>query len=117
MLHNSTSVAAGIPPPCYTLLHCTYEPGAHLSMLWLVLGVVFIGTLMLGVVLLLRHAYRGPETGWWRWTSPCPDDPRPPSPHGGATRRREAFEHSHRRRPRPTSVRHDHDVGSRSKHR
>jgi hypothetical protein len=117
MLHISTSVAAGIPPPCSTLLHCSYEPGAHLSMPWLLLGSVLLGALMLGVPLLLRRSSGGPDTGWWRWTHHRPDGPHPLSPEGAFARPRAAFARSHRRRARGRSVAHAPRVRSGSRHR
>jgi hypothetical protein len=116
MLLTSTSVAAGIPPPCSTLLHCSYEPGTHLLVPWLLLAGVFLGVLMLGVPLLLRRSTGGPETGWWRWTRPRPDGPPPLSPEGRSSPRG-SFAHSHRRRPRRTSVPHAPRVRSGSRHR
>jgi hypothetical protein len=114
MIHTATGMAAGIPPPCNPLLHCSYAPSGHFSMLALLLRFVAIGAVALGLSLLLRRINRGPGTGWWRRIRSTPDGPRPASPDGRLTEPREASEHSHRRRPRPAATRRAHPVGGRS---
>jgi hypothetical protein len=114
MFHTAERMAAGIPPPCSPLLHCSYEPGSHFSLLGLFLHLVIVSALVLGVPLLLRRANRGPDTGWWRRTGRVPDDPRPPSPDGGSRRLPEAADRSHRRRPRPESLSHTHRIRGRT---